>query len=265
MRREAKKVEKKGRKIIPLLFFIALIVSMTLGLQSRKKIKKQNAIELNPIQITQEAEEKTEIPEKIEKAVITRPRVTMGDKLAFILKNMEWGVEYSLIEIDGQEVNLTGEALEIGDIYKIEGVLRGEGATKINSDYIRRNVEGIQFKIDLSLEDYIGGKLEPYVPERRRIFATPTEQRAFLDKFISRRCEIVSIGRSQKRDFTPQIIETGIPYHVRGDLYDIANLLLEIEDGRVFMSLLDNPIKLIIKNGTAELYFKVTGYSGSFS
>ncbi|MGL4969655.1 MAG: hypothetical protein ACRC5B_05810, partial [Fusobacteriaceae bacterium] len=121
------------------------------------------------------------------------------------------------------------------------------------------------FKMDFNLQNYREKGLQPYLPERRRIFATPTEQRTVLSRMVSRRCEIISIGRSQKLEFSGDIMETGIPYHIRGDLHQILNLFFDIEESWVFLSLMEDPIKIIITGDLAEVYFKVTGYSGSFS
>lgn len=266
MRKKMK--EKKGNNWILLFFmFGGLIISVFMGVQSRKNIGDGRENEMHIIQEEEEIHEQKEILEKkeSEKRFITRPKISVGEIVALILEKGDGEIDYKLIEVEGRDINISGEATEIDEIYRLEKELRSEGARKINSDYIKIEGEKVQFKMDFSLEHYGKDKLEPYIPAQRRIFMTPTEQRVYISRLISRRCEIISIGRSQKQEFSEEIMETAIPYHTKGDLNNIVNLFLEIEDSRIFLSLMEDPVKILITEEMAEVYFKVTGYSGSFS
>ncbi|MGL4567375.1 MAG: hypothetical protein ACRCU6_02465 [Fusobacteriaceae bacterium] len=266
MKRE-KKPEKKRRRILPLILFLALGITIFLGWEKKRSIEKNISLEEIAHYPDQEVEVENEVQqrEEVVEKVIVRPRITRGEIVDLILQKGEAGIAYTLIEIDGSEVNISGETDEIEDVYRLESELRSEGAEKINSDYIKKEGEKIGFKMDFNLQNYREKGLQPYLPERRRIFATPTEQRTVLSRMVSRRCEIISIGRSQKLEFSGDIMETGIPYHIRGDLHQILNLFFDIEESWVFLSLMEDPIKIIITGDVAEVYFKVTGYSGSFS
>lgn len=257
----------KSRKILPFFIFIALIITIFLGWESRKKVKISKNEEKDRVQRGElEIEDKPPIEENEEKdQVIRRPKITRGEILSLLFQAKQGELEYTLIEIEEKQVNITGKSAQISDVYRLEKALRDAGGESINSDYIKKDGEKIEFKMDLSLKNYGAQRMDFYIPEKRRIFETPTEQRDALAVFLSKRCEIISIGRSQKREFSPGITETGIPYHIRGDISSIINLLLALEEGGVFLSLLEEPIKLILSGEEGELYFKIIGYSGDYS
>lgn len=264
-----------GRKKISILLLMLLILLVLVALGFVAKKKTIDSKEIQDIPITKnmrEVEEEIEISVEEEfssedrEEIIARPKVTVGDILSLLLERKGDGVEYTLIEIEGREVNITGEAIEIMDVYRLERYLRDEDAERINSDYIKKEGDKILFKMDFSLENYGKDKKELYIPDGRRIFPSPTEQRAILKDMIEKRgMEIISISRSQKREFSEGVTEVGIPYQIKGEIYNLVNLLLDLEENRVFLSLMESPIKIIIDGDSVEVYFKVTGYSGSFS
>ncbi|MGL4402543.1 MAG: hypothetical protein ACRCTS_02275 [Fusobacteriaceae bacterium] len=262
-----KKPEKKERRFLPLILFLVLGITMFLGWDKKKDLEKNNFQEENIHYSVQETKPPKDIPQKeqVVEKVIVRPKITVGDIVVLIFEEGSDGISYSLIETEGREINITGEAMDIEDVYRLESALRSHGAVRINSDYIKVEERKVQFKMDFNLQDYGKDKPAPYLSEDRRIFATPTEQKTVLSRMVSRRCEIISIGRSQKQEFNQDMMETGIPYHIRGDIYQIINLFFDIEESRVFLSLLENPVKIIVNGDEAEVHFKVTGYSSSFS
>ncbi|MGL4402913.1 MAG: hypothetical protein ACRCTS_04250 [Fusobacteriaceae bacterium] len=267
MKREMKE-KKKGNSILPIILFSILGILVFFGWEKKKNSEKmgfqQEEIRFSAMEAESEnmvSEEEEETAEK----VIVRPKITVGDIVVLIFEEGKEGISYSLIETEGRGINITGEAMDIEDVYRLESALRSHGARRINSDYIKVEEKKVQFKMDFDLQNYGKDKPAPYLSEDRRIFATPTEQKTVLSRMVSRRCEIISIGRSQKQEFNQDMIETGIPYHIRGDIYQIINLFFDIEESRVFLSLLENPIKIIVNGDEAEVHFKVTGYSRSFS
>ncbi|MGL4981012.1 MAG: hypothetical protein ACRC40_03730 [Fusobacteriaceae bacterium] len=253
---------KKGKIILLFILFLAMGITMFLGWQKKQISLEEVEIEKEVVQLEEKENEKEE---RVEKKIISRPEVTVSEIVALILREGKEEISYTSIELDGRSVIIKGRIDEIEDLYLLESNLRSYGAHKINYDYITKGERVLDFTMDFSLENYQSEKSKVYSSENRRMFATPTDQRMILIGIISERSEIVSIGRTAKSDFSDGVIEVSAPYHIKGDIYEILNLFFDIEENHIFLSLLSDPIKIVISGDEAEAYFKVTGYSGSFS
>ncbi|MGL5963382.1 MAG: hypothetical protein ACRCZ2_03145 [Fusobacteriaceae bacterium] len=253
---------KKKKFIVPFILFLAMGITMFLGWQKKQISLEEVEIEKEVVQLEQKENEKEE---QIEKKIISRPEVTVSEIVALILREGMEVISYSSIELDGRSVIIKGRTDGVEDLYRLESNLRSYGAHKINYDYIKREKEALEFTMDFSLENYRSEKSKVYSFENRKMFATPTDKRIILSGIISERSEILSVGRTTKSDFSDGIIMVSAPYHIKGDIHEILNLFFEIEESHIFLSLLSDPIKIVISGDDAEAYFKVTGYSGSFS